>query len=93
MNDSDCTGILSMNADLFLRNSTLAYFKCGGVMVQALPQSQIYIADNTILSCQTSGIYIQGRASRATVRGNKVAFCHAIAILISLDVECNVSDY
>jgi len=33
VNDADCTGILSMNADLFLRNSTLGYFKCGGIMV------------------------------------------------------------
>ena len=37
VNDSDCTGILSMNSDCFLRNSTMAYFKCGGIMVEALP--------------------------------------------------------
>lgn len=91
VNESDCTGILGMNSDCFIRNSTLAYFKCGGIMVQALPQNQIYIADNTVLSCRTNGLYIQGRASRATVRGNKIAFCHSTAILISLDVECNVS--
>jgi hypothetical protein len=39
VNDSDCTGILAMQSDCFLRNSTLAYFKCGGVMVEALPQN------------------------------------------------------
>ena len=30
-------GVLSMNSDCFLRGSKLAFFKCGGVMVEALP--------------------------------------------------------
>ena len=37
INDSDCTGILSMNSHCYVRNTTLAHFKCGGIMVEALP--------------------------------------------------------
>ena len=39
INDSDCTGILSMNSHCYVRNTTLAHFKCGGIMVEALPQN------------------------------------------------------
>jgi len=90
-NDADTAGILSMNADLNVQSTTLAHFKNGGIMVSAKPQNEVYIADNTLLSCDTAGIYIQGRASKPTIRGNKIAFCRCTAITTNLDVDANVS--
>jgi Right handed beta helix region len=82
-----------MNSDLFIKECTFAFFKSGGIMVQALPQNQIYISDNQIISCETNGVYIQGRATRATVKGNKINFNHCTAIFISVDVDANVSKH
>ena len=36
-NDSETAGIVSMNSDLFIKECTFAFFKSGGIMVQALP--------------------------------------------------------
>jgi hypothetical protein len=45
-NQSETAGIISMNSDLYIKESTFAFFKSGGIMVQALPQNQIYISEN-----------------------------------------------
>ncbi len=56
-------------------------------MMDIEPQNKIYILDNTIVSAETAGIYIQGRASRPTIRGNKIKFCRSSAIVTHLDVN------
>lgn len=33
------------------------------------PQNRVYIIDNNIVSSETAGIYIQGKASKPTIKG------------------------
>lgn len=39
------------------------------------------------MSSETAGIYVQGRAARPTIKGNKIRFCRSSAIITSLDVD------
>ena len=60
-------------------------------MVQAKPQNKITIQDNEIISCDTAGIYIQGKQSRPYITGNSINFCRCAAINTNLDVQASVS--
>ena len=57
-NDADTAGILAVNADINVRRSTLAHFKSGAIMVAAMPQNMVFIAENEIMTCETAGIYM-----------------------------------
>ena len=58
VNDADTAGILGINADIFVKECTLAHFKSGGIMLQSLPQTNILIEKCNIVTCSTNGIYI-----------------------------------
>ena len=49
------------------------------------------ITSCNIVTCRTSGIYIQGKASRPNIIKNKFLFCRSTAIKCNLDVDANVS--
>lgn len=89
-NDSDTAGILSVNSELTVKRCTLAHFKSGAIMVTALPQNAIYVGDNEILTCETAGIYMQGRASKPIIACNRIKFCRCTAITTNLDVDANI---
>lgn len=91
-NNSDTSGLVSINSDTTITNCSFAYFNCGAIMVSALPQTKTYIVESQILSCSTAGIYIQGRSCKPTIRGNRFAFCNCDAIVTTLDVDANVSN-
>ena len=50
----------------------------------------IEITNNVILSCQTNGIYIQGRSSKPNIIQNRIAFCQSSAITTNNDVTANI---
>lgn len=56
-------------------------------MVQARPQNQVEITDNDIISCDTNGIYIQGKQCRPRITQNRINFCRCAAINTNLDVQ------
>jgi len=89
-NHSDTAGILSINANVNVKRSVFAHFKCGGLMIAAVPQNKLFIDHNEILSCDTAGIYIQGRASKPVISNNKIKFCKATTICTNLDVDANI---
>jgi hypothetical protein len=90
VNDADTAGLLSINADVSVKHCKFAHFKSGGMMVMALPQNIVYISNNTVISCETAGIYLQGRASKPVVANNKIKFCRCTAITTNLDVDSNI---
>jgi len=89
-NDADTAGILAVNADINIRRSTLAHFKSGAIMITALPQNMVFIAENEIMTCETAGIYMQGRSSKPVVLNNKIKFCRSVGITTNLDVDANI---
>jgi len=90
VNDSDTAGILSVNADVNIKGSKFAHFKSGAIMLTALPQNTIYVGNNEILTCETAGIYMQGRASKPVIANNKIKYCRSVAITTNLDVDANI---
>lgn len=90
INDADTAGILCVNADLNVRRSTMAHFKSGAIMATALPQNMLFIGENEIMTCETAGIYLQGRASKPVVCNNKIKFCRCVGITTNLDVDANI---
>lgn len=38
-------------------------------MMDLEPQNQILVLENNIVSCETAGIYVQGKASKPTFKG------------------------
>lgn len=91
INEADTAGILGINADLSIKECTLAHFKSGGIMLQCLPQTMVLIEKCNIVTCRTNGIYIQGKAARPNIISNKFLFCRSTAIKTNLDVDANVS--
>ena len=90
VNSADTAGLLSIDADLCVKDSTFAHFKSGGLMVMSMPQNFVYISNNEILSCETAGIYLQGRSSKPVIAQNKIKFCRCTAITTNLDVDSNI---
>lgn len=68
-NDAYTTGVLVLKSDALINECQFAHHKSGAIMMDIEPQNKIFILDNTIVSAETAGIYIQGRASRPTIRG------------------------
>ena len=60
-NDASTAGLVSIDANLHIEQCEFQHFKSGGIMVQARPQNQVVITNNDIISCDTNGIYIQGK--------------------------------
>jgi len=54
------------------------------------PQNKINVAENHIVSCETAGIYAQGRASRPVFKGNKIKYCRCVGIITFLDVDASI---
>jgi len=92
INGADTAGILGINANIIVKESTFAHFKSGGIMLQCLPQTMVLIERCNIVTCETNGIYIQGKASRPNIIKNKFLFCRSTAIKTNLDVDANVSE-
>ena len=42
------------------------------------------------MTCETAGIYMQGRASKPIIASNKIKFCRCTAITTNLDVDANI---
>ena len=57
-NNADTAGLLAIEANVKVTRSTFAYFKSGALMIIAKPQNEVFLGENTILSCQTCGIYV-----------------------------------
>lgn len=89
-NDASTAGLVAIDADVHVENCNFQHFKSGGIMVQAKPQNKITIQDNEIISCDTAGIYIQGKQSRPYITGNSINFCRCAAINTNLDVQASI---
>lgn len=89
-NDAYTTGILLLKSDAKIIGCSFAHHKAGAIMCDLNPQNKVYIIDNNIVSAETAGIYIQGKASKPTIKGNKIRFCRSSAIITFLDVDANV---
>lgn len=89
-NDANTAGIVAINADVDIRNCTLHHFKSGGIMVQSKAQNRVNISGNKIISCETNGIYIQGKSSEPVIRDNEINFCRCAAITTNLDVKASL---
>lgn len=56
-NDAETAGIVVKGADVHIRQCQLAHHNAGAIMLDLLPQNFALIEDNSIVSCQTAGIY------------------------------------
>lgn len=90
-NDASTAGLVAINADVQIEKCNFQHFKSGGIMIQARPQNKVIIKDNEIISCDTNGIYIQGKQCRPRIQGNSINFCRCAAINTNLDVQAIVS--
>ena len=89
-NGASTAGVIAFDADVLINECTFAHFKSGGIMIQSKPQTIVEITNNTILSCETNGVYIQGRSSKPNIIQNRIAFCRCSAITTNLDVNANI---
>eukprot|EP00347_Sterkiella_histriomuscorum_P014217 403361723 len=86
-NDAYTTGILLLKSDANIFQCQFAHHKSGSIICDINPQNRVFIIDNQIVSSETAGIYVQGKASRPTIKGNKIRFCRSSAIITYLDVD------
>lgn len=63
LNDAFTCGILSIKADTTIHECSFAHFKAGAIMVDTKPVYHCVISENIIMTCQTAGIFIQGKSS------------------------------
>lgn len=87
---SNTAGIVAINADVVIENCDFNHFKSGGIMLQARSYNRIDIRDNKIISCDTNGIYVQGRESKPRIIGNKIEYCRCAAVNCNTDVQATV---
>ena len=86
-NDASTAGLVSIDANILVEKCEFQHFKSGGIMVQARPQNVVEIINNDIISCDTNGIYIQGKQCRPRIQENRINFCRCAAINTNLDVQ------
>ena len=65
--NSHTGGILSLETDTTVHECSFAHFNSGAIMVDARPENNVVISENIIMSCQTAGIFVQGRASKPQI--------------------------
>ena len=68
-NDAFTTGILVLRADVSVKQCSFAHHKSGAIMMELDPHNNVLILENNIVSCETTGIYCQGKASKPTIKG------------------------
>ena len=90
-NDASTAGLVAIDAEVRIEECKFQHFKSGGIMIQSRPQNKILIKKNEIISCDTAGVYIQGRQSRPIIHGNHINFCRCAGINTNLDVQASVS--
>ena len=56
-------GILSVDSDIRIVRSHFENFKSGAIMLQAKEGNSVKVEENQIMSCDTNGIYVQGKQS------------------------------
>lgn len=56
-------------------------------MIQAKKHNDVELSENRILSCDTNGIYVQGRNSKPMITNNYFGYCRKAAIATNLDVN------
>ena len=73
-------GILSVDSHIEIRKSHFENFKSGAIMIQAREGNRVTVEENEIMSCDTNGVYVQGKLSRPIIKDNYFGFnkCPAI---------------
>ena len=73
-------GILSVDSDIKIARSHFENFKSGAIMLQAKEGNSVKVEENQIMSCDTNGIYVQGKQSQPLIKDNYFGFnkCPAI---------------
>jgi len=90
LQDAFTAGVLSKQADVTVHECSFAHFKAGAILVDCKPENNCVISENIIMSSRTAGIFIQGRASKPQIQGNKIRFCRCSAICTGLDVDAYI---
>ena len=92
-NETHTAGVVSVDADVTIRQGEFENFKSGAIMLQAKERNEIKLEENRILSCDTNGIYVQGRNSSPMIMNNYFGYCKSAAIATNLDVNGVVSNF
>ena len=99
-NDAFTCGVLILKADTIIRSCSFAHHKSGAIMMDLEPWNKVLVQDNNIVSSETCGVYIQGRAAKPIIKGqfiifnhfrNKIRFCRCSGIKTYLDVDAFVN--
>ena len=85
-------GIVSVDADISIRGGYFENFKSGAIMIQAKKWNEVELTENEIMSCDTNGIYVQGKESQPLITNNYFGFCKCAAITTNLEVNAIVSN-
>lgn len=62
-NETHTAGVVSVDADILISECHFENFKSGAIMLQAKRWNDIELTENEIMSCDTNGIYVQGKQS------------------------------
>jgi len=89
-NDAATAGIVVQGADVRISQCQIAHCNSGAIMLELQPQNFALIEDNSIVSCQTNGIYCQGESATPRIKGNKIMFCKCSAIKTDLGVKAEI---
>ena len=91
-NETHTAGVVSVDADIIVKQCEFENFKSGAIMLQAKERNEVELNENRILSCDTNGIYVQGRNSSPVIMNNYFGYCKSAAMQTNLDVNGIVSN-
>lgn len=75
-------GIISINADLFISETTLKDFKAGAIYSIAKPYNHVMIKDSEIRESSIVGVYLQGEGSIQEVLRLKIQYIEGPGIKV-----------
>ena len=56
--NTQTAGVISVDADIWIRESYFENFKSGAIMIQSKEWNDIELTENEFMSCDTNGIYV-----------------------------------
>ena len=92
-NETHTAGVVSVDADVIVEQCEFENFKSGAIMMQAKERNEVKLSENRILSCDTNGIYVQGRNSSPIIMNNYFGYCKSASMQTNLDVNGIVSNF
>ena len=89
--ESLTAGIVAFEADIDIQGTRFDNFKSGAIMLQAKQWNEVKLDSNKIVSCESNGIYVQGKQARPDITNNNFSYCKCAAITTTMMVNAYIA--